>query len=181
MTPLGHLQYNNKIFPLEQATFYGIYEPRGYMSWWIELIPQDDSNYIMLNSLIFPNIFLPHQLSFLDTPDIRDKYEHTVQVNGEDRFFDSSNLTFRRWDTPTQSIQLTGHGIISGEKKEGLPEVHYEINVNLKFKGIYLFETTKEDTQKFIDAHLKDELDILFEVQFENVPSGLQAVIAGQF
>jgi hypothetical protein len=180
ITP-GHLQYNSKAFPLEQAKFYGIYTPYGSMSWDIGLYPKDDDNYIMFNSLTFPKIFLPHQLTFLDVPDISDKYEHTIQVNGMDRFFDSANLTFKRWDSKSQSIPLTGRGTISGEKKEGLPEVNFEFDANLSFSGIYIFETTKEATQKFVDTHLKNEPDILFEVKFENVPSGLKATIGGRF
>jgi hypothetical protein len=181
MTTPGHLRYDNKTFPLEQATFYGIYESRGYMSWWIELFPRGEDNYIMFNSLIFSNIFLPQQFNFLNSADIGDKYEHTVRVNGGDRFLESANLTFRRWDVKTQSIQLTGEGTISGERMEGLPEVHYEFNANLTCTGIHIFETTKEDAQKFVDMHLKNELDIDFEVKFEEVPSGLTATIVGRF
>jgi hypothetical protein len=181
MIPPNHVQFDNKSFPLEQATFYGIYERYGDVSWWVELFPKDDDNYIMFNSLVFNSIILPNQFSFFEPAAIGDKYEHTVQVNGMDRFLENANLIFGAWDARTQSIPLAGHGTILEEKKEGIPKVQYQFNANLTFTGIHLYETTKDETQKFIDTHLTGKVDITFQVKFEEAPSGLAATITGKF
>jgi hypothetical protein len=50
----------------------------------------------------------------------------------------------------------------------------------LNFTGINLFETTHEDAHAFVDKYfplLKNEL----ELKFEEVPSGLSALIEGKF
>ncbi|MGZ3848663.1 MAG: hypothetical protein ACXVMS_12195 [Flavisolibacter sp.] len=181
MTPLGNLQYDNNLFDFEETNIYGIYEPHGYMTWYIEMFPDGEDNYIMFNSLVFDNIFSPQQLSDVtikETSDTGDLYEHTVRVNGEDRFLKSIDMAFGKWDTENQSIQITGHGTIDAD--DNLPEVVYKFNAVLRFKELDIFETTKEATQKFVDTYLQDTKDKL-EINFENVASGLQAIISGHF
>jgi hypothetical protein len=181
MTHHGTLQFDKNLFDFEETNFYGIYEPHGYMTWHVEMFPPGEDNYIMFNSLIFDNIFTPQQLSdatFKSTADTGDLYEHTIRVNGEDRFLKSVDMTFGKWDTETQSINLSGHGSI--DEDDNLPEVIYKFNATLKFKDLNIFETTEEATQKFIDTYfqnIKDKLDI----KFENAASGLQAIIGGHF
>jgi hypothetical protein len=181
MTPLGNLQYDNNSFDFEETNIYGIYESHGYMTWHIEMFPPGEDNYIMFNSLVFDNVFSPKQLSgitFKETTDTSDLYEHTVKVNGDDRFLNSVDMTFGNWDTENQSIQLSGHGTIDAD--DNLPEVTYKFNAILKFKELNIFETTKEATQQFVDTYLRDNKDKL-NITFENAPSGLQAIIGGNF
>jgi hypothetical protein len=145
------------------------------------MFPVGEDNYIMFNALVFDNIFSPRQLSgitYKASSDTDDLYEHTIRVNGQDRFLQSVDMTFGKWDTTTQSIELTGHGIIDAD--DDLPEVSYKFNALLKFKDINIFETSQETTQKFVDTYLLDIKDEL-EIKFENVASGLQAVIGGHF
>jgi hypothetical protein len=181
MTPPGYLRYNNETFPLEEAAIYGIFTEYGTMTWWIELFPEGERNYIMFNNVEIPGAFLPGQLSMTEITDIGDVYEHTVLVDEMERFLDSANIRFGNWDSRTQSIQLTGHGTISKDEEEGFPEVRYEFSANLAFSGISIFETTEEETQKFVEMYLKGQPDIVFEVKFENDPSGLTASIEGRF
>jgi hypothetical protein len=181
MTSLGKLQFDNNSFDLEETNIYGIYEPYGEMTWHIEMFPAGEDNYIMFNALILGNIFSPNALSdtiYKATADTGDLYEHTVRVNGEDRFLQSVNMTFGKWDKESQSTTLTGYGIIDAE--DNLPEVNYKFNANLKFKELCIFETTKEATQKFVDTYLQDRKDRI-EVNYEEVASGLQATISGRF
>jgi hypothetical protein len=181
MKQLGNLQFDKKAFDFEETNIYGIFEPYGYMTWHIEMFPPGEENYIMFNALILNNIFLPQQLSetsYTATADTGDLYEHTVRVNGQDRFLKSVDMTFSKWDMKTQTIQLNGHGSI--DQDNDLPEVVYRFNATLKFKNLNIFETTKEATQKFIDTYLQNDKDNI-KVEFENAASGLQAVISGQF
>ncbi len=123
MTPPGNLQYDNDSFDFEETNIYGIYEPHGYMTWHIEMFPTGEDNYIMFNSLVFDNIFSPQQLSdttFKENSETGDLYEHTVRVNGEDRFLKSVDMAFSKWDTENQSIKLTGHGTIDAD--DNLPK-----------------------------------------------------------
>ena len=181
MTHLGNLQFGNNSFDLEETNIYGIFEPHGHMTWHIEMFPTGEHNYIMFNALILDNIFSPQQLSniaYTATADTSDLYEHAVRVNGQDRFLKSVDMTFGKWKTETQSVQLIGHGTI--EKDDDLTEVAYMFNAILKFKDLNIFETTKDATQKFVDTYLQNGKDDI-EVEFENVASGLQAVIRGHF
>jgi hypothetical protein len=181
MTPFGNLRFDNNSFDFEETNIYGIYESAGYMTWHIEMFPPGEDNYIMFNSLGFDNVFSPRQLTdltFKETDDTGDLYEHTVRVNGGDRFLKSVDMTFGKWDSANQSIQLTGHGTV--DAGENLPQVTYKFNAILKFKELNIFETTKEATQKFIDTRLQDSKDKL-HIKFENVASGLQAIIGGHF
>jgi hypothetical protein len=181
VTPVGNLQLDNNLFDLEETSIYGIFEPYGYMTWYIEMFPAGEDNYIMFNSVVFDNVFSPQQLSdttFKETSDTGDLYEHTVLVDGEERFLKSIDMTFGKWDTENQSIHLTGHGVIDPE--DNLPALAYKFDATLKFKGLNIFETTKEATQKFIDIHLPESKQKL-DIRFENVASGLQAIISGRF
>lgn len=181
MKPPGNLQFDNNSFDLEETSIYGIYEPSGEMTWHIEMFPPGEDNYIMFNSLTLGNIYLPNALSdtsYKATADTADLYEHTVRVNGEDRFLQSVDMTFGKWDSENQSISLTGHGIIDAD--DNLPEVNYNFRANLKFKELYIFETTPEATQMFVETHLQDRKDRI-EVNYEEVASGLQATISGRF
>ena len=181
MTQLGILQFDKSSFEFEETNIYGIYESYGYMTWHIEMFPSGEDNYIMFNALILDNIFSPQQLSettYKSASDTGDLYEHTVRVGGQDRFLKSVDMKFDKWNTESQSINLTGYGII--EEDDNLPEVNYKFNATLKFNGLNLFETTQETTQKFVDSHFQDIKDKL-EITFENVRSGLQATIVGRF
>ncbi len=177
----GNLQYDNDLFDLEEANIYGIYEDEGYMTWHIEMFPSGDNNYIMINSLVLDKIFSPHQLSkvsFKETSETSDLYEHTILVNSDDRFLKSIEMIFGNWDTEYQSIKLTGSGII--ESYENLPEINYKFKAILKFKGLNIFETNKEATKQFVDTYLQDNKSKL-DIKFENVASGLKATIEGSF
>ncbi len=181
MTPFGNLQFDNNSFDFEEANIYGIYESHGYMTWHIEMFPAGEDNYIMFNSLMLDNIFSPQQLSntkYKANADTGDLYEHTVRVDAQDRFLQSVDMTFGKWNTENQSILLSGHGII--EADDDSPEVIYRFNAFLKFKELNIFETTQEATQKFVDTYLQNNKEKL-EINFENVASGLQATISGQF
>ena len=181
MTPLGNLQFDNNAFDFEETNIYGIYEPQGYMTWHIEMFPIGEDNYIMFNSLILDNVFSPQQLSdktYKATHETGDLYEHTVRVNGEDRFLQSVDMTFGKWDNENQSIKLNGQGTIDADND--LPQVIYKFNAVLKFKELDIFETTKEATQKFVDTYLQESKNNL-KVKFEDVASGLQAIISGTF
>src|ERR1700719_1588227 len=134
MTPVGHLEFNSNSFDFEETSIYGIFEPHGSMT----------DNYIMLNSLFIERVFSPQQLSgikYQGPGDESDLYDHTVRVDGRDRFLQSIEMVFGNWDTKNQSIQLSGHGII--EPDDDLPELSYVFNAFLKFKGLNIFETTK--------------------------------------
>ena len=181
MTSFGNLLYGNTLFHLEETNIYGIYESDSYMAWNIEMFPSGEDNYIMFNSLVIDNIFSPKQLNgktFKETSDAADLYEHTVKVNGEDRFLKSVEMTFSNWDTENQSLHLNGHGTILED--DNFPEVIYKFYAILKFQGLNIFETTQRETQQFIDTCLQDVKDKL-EIKFENVASGLTAIISGQF
>ena len=181
MTPLGHLEFNSNSFDFEETNIYGIFEPHGNMTWHIEMFPAGEDNYIMLNSLFIEQVFSPQRLSgikYQATNDESGLYDHTVRVDGRDRYLQSIEMVFGNWDTKNQSIQLSGQGII--EPDDNLPEVSYVFNAILKFKELNIFETTKEATQKFVETHLQDSNESL-EIKFEDVPSGLQATIGGRF
>ena len=181
MTPPGNLKFGNDLFDLEETNIYGIFEPNGYMTWHIEMFPEGEDNYIMFNSLQFDNIFSPGKLNdikYKADADASDLKEHTVRVNGQDRFLQSVDMTFGKWNTANQSIELTGHGTIDAE--DDIPEILFKFNALLKFKEINIFETSQAAVQKFVETYLQDVQNRI-EIKFENVASGLQAEIAGQF
>jgi|GEM_PF-3407903 len=181
MANFGNLQFDEKLFDLEEANIYGIYEPFGYMTWHIEMFPKGEDNYIMLNALVFDGITSPRQLSettLNETSNTSDLNEHTVRVDGEDRFLKSIDMNFGKWDAENQTIQLTGHGIIDAD--DNFPAVKYILNCRLRFQGINIFETTKEEVQAFVDTYDQDKKAEI-EVKFEHVASGLRATISGNF
>jgi hypothetical protein len=181
MTHLGTLQFDGNSFDLEETNIYGIYEPKGYMTWNIEIFSPGEDNYIMFNSLVFKDIFSPQQLSdivYSATSDTDELSEHTVRTNGHDRFLKSIEMKFNKWDTESQSIHLSCQGLI--EEEDNLPQADYKFNAVLEFKNLNIFQTNKDATHKFIDtyfANIKDKLDI----KFEDAASGLQAIISGNF
>jgi hypothetical protein len=179
MTQLGTLQFDKNPFDLVETNIYGIFELHGHMHWFIELFPPVEDNYIMFNALVFDNIYSPRQLSntmYMTDDDSDDLGEHTVLVNGQDRFLKSVEMSFGMWQTTKQTIELTGKGFI--EKWGNLPEIPYKFNSVLEFKGINIFETSQADAQKFVDTYLQDIKNHI-KIKFENVTSGLQAVISG--
>jgi hypothetical protein len=181
MASFGSLQFNNNSFNLEEANIYGIFEPHGYMTWHIEMFPTGEDNYIMLNALVFDNIFSPKQLTgikYRGVSEENDLYENTVVINGDDRFLQSIEMEFGHWDAENQSVQLRGNGFINPENN--LPDVTYLFNAVLKFNYLNIFETTEEATRSFVETHLQEYGGSL-EVKFEQVPSGLMAIIAGRF
>jgi len=182
MTSPGILQIDKNSFDLDQTNIYGIYEPQGgYMTWHIEMFLVGEVSYVMFNSLVFDNIFSPSELSnikYKATSGTDDLYEHTIHINGQDRFMQSVDMTFENWDAISQSIKLSGNGIIAAG--DALPEATYQFTAFLKFSEIDIFETSQEETKKFADNHLTGMKDNL-EIKFENVESGLHAIIKGQF
>jgi hypothetical protein len=42
-----------------------------------------------------------------------DLYEHTVRVNGEDRFLQSVDMIFGKWEKENQSIKLSGQELLT--------------------------------------------------------------------
>jgi len=181
MTSLGNVRLGNQSFDFEEANIYGIYEKDGIMTWHIELLPPGEDNYIMFNSLVFNNVFSPPQLSniaLIETSATSDLYEYTVSVEGEERFLKSVDMVFRKWETTNQSIQLIGSGIIHAE--DNLSELTYSFNAILHFKQFYILQTSEAETQKFVDTYLPDSKQQV-TIQFENVASGRQAIIKGQF
>jgi hypothetical protein len=96
MKSYGSLQFDNNSFDLEQTNIYGIFVPPGEMTWYIEMFPAGEDNYIMLNALSFENIFSPQKLSgvkFRSTSVESDLYENTVFVDGQDRFLQSIEIS----------------------------------------------------------------------------------------
>jgi hypothetical protein len=115
MTGAGTLQLDKKRFELEETNIYGIYEPYGDMTWHIELFPQGEENYIMLNALVFKDTYSPASLSKMEYNSVTNNdelYEHTVLVNGENRYLQTLSIIFGDWQPGTQSIPLSGEGII---------------------------------------------------------------------
>jgi hypothetical protein len=178
---IGNLKFGENIFDIEEANCYGVFESHGFMTWHIEIFPKGDENYIMLNSLIFDDIFSPNQLSeknYNAVNGLDDLYEHTVIVNSEERFLTDLNITFGKWDTESQSISLSGKGAI--DTSDNSSGVFYEFNTILIFKDLNLFETTQENAKIFLDKYLPDNKDKI-NIRFEKPPSGLHAIISGQF
>jgi hypothetical protein len=135
----------------------------------------------MFNALVFDQAFSPSKLShihFVGDQDTADLYEHTVRVDAEDRFLDTVDMTFGAWDPLGQCISLTGKGLIEGE--HGQPAIPYSFDARLPFEGLNIFETTREQAQHFLTTHLPDARGKI-ALHFEQVPSGLRAVINGQF
>ncbi len=181
MMGAGTLLFDKKQFELEETTIYGIYEPHGDMTWHIELFPQGEENYIMLNAIVFKDTYSPAALSNIQynaASNYDDLYEHTVLVNGEERHLQTLNMVFGNWQAATQSIPLTGKGII--EPDDTLPALVFKFDCILHFKDLNIFETTAAATQEFVDNHLQ-EIKSRLLITFEKVASGLQAVISGQF
>jgi hypothetical protein len=179
--PFGTLTYGNHSFEFEKTNLYGILEPHGHMTWYIELFPPGEDDYLMFNALTFDQAFSPSKLShihFSGSNNTADLYEHTVRVEAEDRFLDSVDMSFGAWDPTGQCITLSGKGLIEGE--HGLPPIPYSFEARLPFEGLSIFETTREAAQKFLTTHLSDNRGKI-ALHFEQVPSGLRAVINGQF
>lgn len=178
-TPLGSLQYGDVTFDFEKTNLYGILEPHGHMTWYVELFPPGEDDYIMFNALVFGGVFSPDGLSLLsyrgDNQSV-DLYEHTVRVGGEDRFLASVDMAFGPWDTSAQCISLRGRGLIEAE--HGLPGIVCAFDALLPFEGLSIFETSREEAHRFLTTHLPQRKVAL---KFEQVPSGLQAVFSGQF
>jgi hypothetical protein len=99
-------------------------------------------------------------------------------VAAEDRFLDTVDMTFGAWDPVGQCIPLSGRGLIEGE--HGLPAIPYTFEARLPFEGLSIFETTREQAQHFLTTHLPGTSGKI-ALHFEQVPSGLRAVINGQF
>ena len=181
MTSIGNLELENYIIELEEANISGIYEPHGEMTWDIEIFPPGEDTYIMFNALILTGIYTPEKISntfYKATTDTADLYGHTVLLNGEDRFLQSVDMIFGKWDTTLQLLPLQGHGIINADDNQ--PAITFNFKTNLKFKELNIFETTREEAQLFVETHLQDhKTDIV--INYEQVASGLQATITGHF
>lgn len=178
MSSIGNLQFDDIVFGLEEANIYGIVEAYGDVTWHVEMFPEGEENYIMLNALVFDGIYSPKNLSNITGNKTADLYEHTVIVNGKDRFLKTFQMTFGEWNTEDGSILLRGYGIV--EAADDSPELNYNFNAILKFKELNIFETTPEETQQFIDTYLADiKSDI--SATYQQVASGLQARITGRF
>jgi hypothetical protein len=173
------LRFGDTAFDFEKTNLYGILEPHGRMTWYVELFPPGEDDYIMFNALVFDRVFAPRGLGGLvykgDTRTI-DLYEHTVRVNGEDRFLESIDMRFGDWDKATQRIALHGKGMIEAE--HGQAAIPCTFEAMLPFEGLSIFETSREAAHRFLQTHLPAAGVAL---HFEQVPSGLQAVFSGQF
>ncbi|HLX93808.1 MAG TPA: hypothetical protein VKR32_19125 [Puia sp.] len=181
MQHLGTLQFDEKKFDLERATIFGIFEPYGYVTWEIEIYPPGDSNHLMFSAIIIEGVFSPSQLSgqaYKGERDTHDLYQHAVRVDGEGRFLESVDMNFGNWDRTTQSIRLEGHGTI--DEDDGLPAVRFRFSAMLNFTGLNLFETSRNETQEFVDNYLQEFTDHV-EVKYEQAESGLHAMISGNF
>lgn len=178
---MGTLQYGDVSFAFEKTNLYGILEPHGHMTWYVELFPPGEDDYIMFNALVFAETFSPQQLghrSYQGDNQTLDLYEHTVRVDGEDRFLRLVDMTFGPWDTAAQCIPLKGHGFIEAE--HGQPEIPYSFDAVLPFEGLSIFETSREEAHRFLTTHLPDARGQV-ALKFEQAPSGLQAVFSGKF
>lgn len=181
MTVFGYLRFNNKQFEIEEANIYGIFESNGYMTWHIEIFPPGEENYIMLNALILDKKIYPDQFDgffYQKRSNKDDLFEHTVFVDGDDSFLNSINIVFSNWSNENQTLHLNGNGTIDTDNMQ--EEVTYSVDTILKFKGINLFNTTKEAANKFIDTYLQNKKDAI-KIEFEEVKSGLKAIIRGKF
>jgi hypothetical protein len=180
-TPLNTIQFNQNTFKLEETVLSGIFTMESYITWEIGLYPEGEENYIMFNSLIFADKFTPAALSGLiysAESHTSDLYGHTVYVDGAERFIDAISIRFGQLNTKDQTINLSGSGIIGAD--EDLPEVAFTFNADLHIKAIYLFETSKDAAEKYVEDYLgnrKDELALVFE----QAPSGFMATITGKF
>ncbi|HTJ11645.1 MAG TPA: hypothetical protein VL547_06460 [Dinghuibacter sp.] len=176
---IGTLQFGDVAFDLEKTNLYGILEPHGHMTWWIELFPPGEDDYIMFNALTFDGVFSPNGLSGRscsgDAIEL-DLYEHTVRVNGEDRFLDTVDMTFGDWDTVGQCIPIRGRGLVQDEHGSG--PIPYAFDALLPFEGLNIFETSREEAHRFLTTHLGRRPVTL---KFETAPSGLRAMFSGQF
>jgi len=173
------LKFGKMSFSFEETRIYGIFEPYGYMTWHIELFPEGEKNYIMLNSLVFDDVYIPQQLSNLTctaNTGTNDLYEHTVFVSGEGRLFKRICMSFDEWDSKNQSIRIKGEGVI--EASSNSPEITFEFLAPLNFTGLHLFETTKERVQEFVSTYLSDKNNSLI-INYKTVRSGLTAHIHG--
>jgi hypothetical protein len=152
-----------------------------YMTWEIGLFPEGEENYIMFNSLIFPDKLTPAALSGLHySAESRnsDLYGHTIYADGVERFIDAIDLQFGNLNTDTQTINLNGKGMIGTD--EGLPEITFAFDADLQIKAIYLFETSRHAAEKYVADYLGEVKERLSLV-FEQAPSGFMATIAGKF
>ena len=181
MASLGALRFDERTFDFEETNLYGIWEPHGHMTWDIELYPPGEDNYIMFNSLRFEGVYLPKQLSGLVYRGVvtkEDLYEHTVYVDASDRVLETLELTVGDWNREGQCITLVGEGRILEEKK--LPAVSYAFDALLRFSGINMFETSREEAQKFVARHMDGPVEHV-NITFERVASGLQTIVRGPF
>jgi len=178
MSSIGNLQFDDIVFDIEEANIYGIVEPYGDVTWHVEMFPEGEENYIMFNALVFDGVYSPKNLSNITGNETGDLYEHTVIINGEDRFLKTLQITFGEWNTEDRSILFKGYGIV--EATDDFPEMTYSFAAILKFKELNIFETTKEETQQFIDTYLADIRDGI-SATYQQVASGLQARITGLF
>jgi hypothetical protein len=181
MTSFGELSFGKKSFEVEEANLYAIFTRYNEMQWWIEIFPNGEDNYIMLNALVFDNLYSPRQLSNLNYDSSSDEYsepmENPVIVNGKERFMKTLKLSFGQWDE-NNSIKLNGEGIIERSGLKGT--LKFRFSINLLFSVINIFETNELAVQTFLDTYLKDIKQDL-RINFEKVQSGLQAKISGQF
>jgi hypothetical protein len=178
---LGHLQFGDQKFALEDAVIYGIFEKYGQMSWYIELFPEGEENYMIFNALMFENIVNPKALSQVQVQ-VRNKQvelgEHKVMVKDEEYLLHHLQLQFGNWDQASRTIQVRGEGKIGRYYEQKTLDCWFEACCN--FDGIRLFETSRDEVDHFIAYQLKADKQAL-KLSFEEAPMGLECVIEGQF
>ncbi len=177
----GHLKFGNQSFALEDAVIYGIFEKYGQMSWYIELFPEGEENYMIFNALLFENIINPKGLSQVQVQ-VRNKQvelnEHKVMVNDEEYTLQRLQLSFGNWDQATRTIRVQGEGKI--ERYYSNKSLDCSFEAVCAFDGIRLFDTNEEEVDNFIVNLLKTDKNSI-SLRFEEAPMGLECVIGGQF
>jgi hypothetical protein len=177
----GYLQFGEQSFGLEHASIYGIFEKYGQMSWYIELFPEGEENYMIFNALLFENIINPkglNQIQVQVSNRLVELGEHKVMVNDEEFVLQHLRLNFGNWDEATKSIPVKGVGKIERNYEQNVLDCRFEVTCT--FDGIRLFDTSEDEVDHFIANMLKSDKNTL-KLSFEDAPMGLECVIAGQF
>ncbi|MCU0451225.1 MAG: hypothetical protein MUC97_15525 [Bernardetiaceae bacterium] len=178
---IGFLNFGNQQLVLEEANIYGIFEKYHQMSWYIELFPKGEDNYMIFNALPFENIVTPRGLNQMQVQ-VKNRQldldEHKVLVGDQEYVLQELMLTFGNWDPTTGSIVVKGEGKIERGYPQRVTDCTFE--AVCRFDGLRLFETSQEEVETFISQNLKADRQQL-DLHFENAPLGLECVIGGRF
>jgi hypothetical protein len=178
---IGSLNFGNQQLVLEEANIYGIFEKYHQMSWYIELFPKGEDNYMIFNALPFENITTPRGLNQMQVQ-VKNRQldlgEHKVLVGDEEYLLQQLVLNFGNWDPATGTILVKGEGKIERDNAQRTTDCTFEALCH--FDGLRLFETSQEEVEAFISQNLKTDRQHL-DLHFENAPLGLECVIGGRF